>query len=83
MIALRCVNKRMVIKVSVIPNAKKTTITNTAPGHYRVRVTAAPVKGRANQELIRLLAEHFGTAPSSITIKRGVHSRNKIIEISE
>lgn len=73
----------MLIKVTVSPGAKKNSITMIAPDHYRVRVKAPPVKGRANQELIRLLAEHFGIAPSSIIIKRGKHSRNKLIEITE
>jgi uncharacterized protein (TIGR00251 family) len=73
----------MLFTVTVIPCAKKTAVTATAPGHYRVRVTAAPAKGQANRELIRVLADYFGTAPSSITIKRGMHSRNKLIEISE
>jgi len=73
----------MLIKVTVSPGAKENSIVLVAPDHYRIRVKVPPVKGRANKELIRLLAEHFGTAPSSITIKRGVRSRNKLIEISE
>lgn len=73
----------MYVKVTVIPRAKKTSVTVTAQGQYRVRVTAAPIKGQANRELIRILADHFNTAPSSIRIKRGMHSRNKLIEIKE
>jgi uncharacterized protein (TIGR00251 family) len=73
----------MYVYVTVIPRAKKTSVTMTAKGHYRVRVTAAPIKGQANRELINVLADHFNTAPSSIYIKRGMHSRNKLIEIKE
>jgi uncharacterized protein (TIGR00251 family) len=72
----------MLIKVTVVPGAKKSRVVKVAPDTYRVRVKAPPVKGRANQELIRLLADHFNTTASSIVIKRGVRSRNKIIEIS-
>lgn len=73
----------MLVKVSVIPGAKKNSIVSVAPDHYRVRVKAPPVKGQANKELIRLLADYFNTTASSIIITRGVHSRNKLIEIKE
>lgn len=74
---------RMLFKVTVIPCAKKTSVTATAPGHYRVRIMAAPKKGQANRELIRVLADYFDTAPSSITIRRGMYSRKKLIEIAK
>ena len=73
----------MLITVTVIPGAKKNSIAVVAPGHYRIRVKAPPVKGQANKELISLLADYFNTTASSIIIKRGVRSRNKLIEIKE
>ncbi|UCC11483.1 MAG: DUF167 domain-containing protein [candidate division WOR-3 bacterium] len=73
----------MLIKVTVIPGTKKNSIALVAPDHYRVRVKAPPVKGQANKELISLLADYFNTTASSIVIKRGLHSRNKLIEIKE
>jgi uncharacterized protein YggU (UPF0235/DUF167 family) len=46
-----------------------------------VCVTAIAEDGKANRAMIRLLARHFGVAPSGITIVRGFKSRNKIVEI--
>lgn len=48
---------------------------------YKVCVTAAPEKGKANKKTIELLAEYFKVAKSQIRIIRGEISRNKIIEI--
>ena len=73
----------MLVKVTVIPGAKKNSIAVVAPDHYRVWVKAPPVKGQANKELIGLLADYFNTSASAIVIKRGMHSRNKLIEIKE
>jgi hypothetical protein len=46
-----------------------------------VRVHAAPEGGKANDEVIELLAAHFGVPRSHIKILRGASSRNKIVDI--
>ena len=46
-----------------------------------IRVRAPAVEGRANEALRRLLAKRLGVAKSAITIVRGHHSRDKVIEI--
>jgi uncharacterized protein len=46
-----------------------------------VYVTAAPEKGKANEALLRLLAQHLGVPPSSLKIVRGHTARTKLIEI--
>lgn len=48
-----------------------------------VYVTAPPDKNKANEAMIRLLAKHYGVAPSSITILRGHTARNKVVEIPD
>jgi uncharacterized protein YggU (UPF0235/DUF167 family) len=47
-----------------------------------VWLTAAPVDGAANQELIKFLAEHYGVARSSIRLVSGLTGRRKLVEIS-
>lgn len=71
----------MDLRVRVIPRAKKSEVIELGENRLRVKVTAAPVNDRANEELIELLARHYGTARSSITIKHGRTARNKIVEI--
>ena len=46
-----------------------------------VRVTAPAVEGRANEALRRQVAKRLGVPKSAITIVRGHHSRDKVIEI--
>jgi uncharacterized protein len=46
-----------------------------------IGVNAKPVRGRANEEVIKRLAEHFDVPSSSITIVSGMRSKDKIVEI--
>lgn len=71
----------MTITVTVKPRAKKRELRETAPGYYEARVVSPPEGGRANEEMLGLLAEHFRTAKSNILITSGTSSKRKIIEI--
>jgi len=46
----------------------------------KAAVTAAPVDGKANAALIRLLAHHFDVAPRDLSIVGGASSRHKLVE---
>lgn len=50
---------------------------------FKVAVSAAPVDGKANKELIGIMAKYFKLPRSSITIIKGEKLRYKILEISE
>ena len=55
---------------------------NPAQGDVlRIRVTAPPVDGAANDALVRLLAKTLGIAPSRITIESGSTGRVKTVEV--
>jgi uncharacterized protein (TIGR00251 family) len=70
------------IRVKVIPGAKKNEIAEVMEdGRLRVRLTAPPVEGRANQALIKLLAKMFGLPKSSINIVSGERNRNKRLHL--
>lgn len=49
--------------------------------HFEMWVKEPPIAGRANQAIIRLLAEYFHVGISEVVITSGRTSRNKIIEI--
>ena len=70
-----------VLQVKVKPNARASALTQEADGTWTARVKAPPVDGKANDELIRLVAAHFGCPKSSVTIRSGASGRNKRIEI--
>jgi uncharacterized protein (TIGR00251 family) len=69
------------LSVKVQPRSSRPGVEETGRGEFKVRVKAAPDKGRANAEVIELLAEHFDVPPSRIKIVRGEISRTKIIVI--
>lgn len=67
--------------VTVKPGSSREKIIETAPGELTVYLRAKPHDGEANDALIELLSKHFKVAKTTIAIKRGSHSRTKIIEI--
>ncbi len=50
--------------------------------HFEVSVTAPPVKGLANQAIVKAVAEYFKIAPSRVRIISGFTSRQKVLEIN-
>ena len=47
-----------------------------------IKVHEQPREGKANQAVIKLLAQHFGVSMSQIRILSGFRSKNKIIELT-
>ena len=72
-----------VLRVKVKPNAKASELSEQADGTWLAKVKAPPVDGKANEELIRLVAEHFGLRKSQVSIKSGASSRLKSVQIEE
>ncbi len=73
----------MIIAVTVKPNSGKSQVDEAKDGSLIVRLKSAPVDGKANDELIKLLAEYFNVPQSRILIKSGKISNKKLIEIRE
>ncbi|HCJ45700.1 MAG: DUF167 domain-containing protein [Candidatus Moranbacteria bacterium] len=69
------------ISVKVIPRASKNEVECTSALTYTVRLTAPPVDDKANALLIKLLAKHFGIAPSLLRVVSGEKSKKKVIEM--
>jgi hypothetical protein len=71
------------ITVRVKPNSKQQKIIQSDDGTCRINLKSPPIEGKANQELIALLAKHFKVSKSQISIKSGLSSPNKLVEIVE
>lgn len=71
----------MRIQVKVTPKAKENRVIATEGEMLKVRVTAAPDKGAANQAVARLLAEHFNVPLRDVVLIQGATSRLKTFEI--
>ncbi|NVM02961.1 MAG: DUF167 domain-containing protein [Candidatus Helarchaeota archaeon] len=71
-----------IIKVHVKPNSKQQKIQEISNELYEIWIKSRPEKGKANKELIKLMADHFKVQQNQIQIIQGLKSRNKIIEIN-
>ena len=70
------------IRVKVIPRSAKSEIAGEmADGTLKVRLAAVPEKGRANEALIALLADHFGVPASAVTIASGHGAQRKLVRV--
>lgn len=73
----------MNINVRVIPKAKLNKITAETDGSLKVHTSVAPTDGKANDAVIKLLAEYLGVPKSRIKIVRGVTSRDKVFIVQD
>ncbi|HYV20408.1 MAG TPA: DUF167 domain-containing protein [Verrucomicrobiae bacterium] len=67
--------------MKVKPNARASSLTQESDGTWTARVKSPPVDGKANDELVRLVAGHFRCPKSAVTIKTGATGRTKRIEV--
>ena len=72
----------MILQVVVRPNSKREGI-EERDGVIYVRVKEKAEKGKANERLIEILAEHFGVPERNVKILRGAKSRRKTVFIEE
>lgn len=82
MIEIRAAKDEISFAVRVVPRASRSEIAGEHDGALRVRVTAAPVEGAANTELIKLLAKAFGVAASHVNITGGQRSKQKRVSVA-
>ena len=68
-------------QVQVTPRASRNEVEGITGNALKVRVTAPPVEGAANQALIDLLAERLKVRKSQIEIVAGQTSRHKMISV--
>jgi uncharacterized protein (TIGR00251 family) len=81
MIEIRKTASGVSLSVRLQPKAKKTAVLGELDGALKLAVTAPPIEGRANEALVRFVAELLKVARSSVTIAAGAASRNKVIRI--
>jgi uncharacterized protein len=70
------------IQVKVKPNARVSALEQEPAGTWIARLKAPPVDGKANAELIDLVARRFGCARSDVSIRSGARSRMKLVKIA-
>jgi len=69
------------LRVKVKPNARSSALSQSADGAWVAKLTSPPVDGKANEELVALVAKHFGCVKAAVRIKSGGSGRMKLIEV--
>ena len=69
------------IRVHLTPRSARDEVLGWEGDVLRARVTAPPVEGRANEALLRLLADALGVPKSSLRILQGQRSREKLVAV--
>ncbi len=69
------------LTVRLQPRAKRNTLVAERDGVLHVSVAAAPVEGRANAALCKLIAKRAGVARGRVSVIRGERSREKVVRV--
>lgn len=72
-----------ILQLKLKPNARTRLLSEQADGSWLAQVKAAPVDGKANEEVIRLVAEHFGVRRAQVSIRSGGSGRRKLMQIDD
>jgi uncharacterized protein len=71
----------IVIQVKVKPKSRVSRLEQAEGGTWLAQVKAPPVDGKANKELIALVAAHFHCSKSAVSIRSGASGRMKLVRI--
>jgi len=69
------------IEVRLRPRGSRDELSGVRDGVLQAKVTAAPVDGKANKALCKLIAKRLGVAPSRVGVVRGAKSREKVVRV--
>ncbi|MAT92485.1 MAG: hypothetical protein CME59_07780 [Halioglobus sp.] len=70
------------LETKVVPGASRSEIVGWLGNSLKIRVAAAPEKGKANKAVIKLLSNRLGLNEDRISIVHGASSQRKVLEIS-
>lgn len=71
----------LILVLHVQPGAKQTSVAGLHGDALKIRLAAPPVEGRANEALLRFIADQFEVPLRSVELKQGGQSRHKRVAI--
>ena len=71
----------LILQVNVKPRARVSELSQGADGTWIARLKSPPVDGKANEELVGLVAEKFRCRKTAVTIKAGATGRTKLVKV--
>jgi uncharacterized protein (TIGR00251 family) len=72
----------VILQVKVKPRAKVSELSQPPDGTWTAKLKAPPADGKANEELIALVAERFGCKRAAVEIKSGTSGRTKLVRVN-
>ena len=72
---------RITLTLHIQPGAKKTEFAGLHGDALKIRLAAPPVDGKANDALIKFVAETLKLPKSAVNLKSGQTSRRKVLEV--
>ena len=72
----------LVITVRAKPRSSVSALERESTGTWLARLRSSPVDGKANAELVALVAKHFGCSRSCVSVISGATARLKLVRIS-
>ena len=69
------------LRIRVSPGARRTELVGRQGEAWKVRVAAPPERGRANDAVLKLLAERLRISPAELTLVAGRSGRDKVVEL--
>ncbi len=67
--------------ISVIPRSSKNEVVAETCSYLKIKLTAAPVGGEANQALVKFLSKKFSIPKSHVEILKGLTAKDKLVRI--
>ncbi len=72
----------MNLQIKVRPNARVSSLEQQPDGTWTAQLKSPPVDGKANKELIALVADRFGCRKADVEIKSGASGRMKLVKVA-
>ena len=72
----------LTLTLHVQPGAKRTDVAGLHGEALKIRLAAPPIEGRANEALLKFIAEAFGVPLRQVELKQGGQSRHKVVAVT-
>jgi uncharacterized protein len=70
------------IAVQITPNAKKSEVIGVLDDALKIRLQAQPIEGKANEALVRFLADMLSVPKSAVEITHGHTNKRKVLQVT-
>ncbi len=72
----------LTLTLHIQPGAKRTEVAGLHGEALKIRLAAPPIEGRANEALLKFIAESFAVPLRQVELKQGGQSRHKVVAVT-